>query len=534
MLFMSILSLIAAVAINIIPQPQFVRQVDGEFVLADKPIYVDDAFGEMADCSIRSFSDQLSKVGAGRHTVRTFNSKAISGRGITFILDPDVPAQGYELEVARKSVVVRSGDDYGVLYAIQTIKQLLPSAVYSSQKENVHWAIPCCNIKDKPEFAYRGMHLDVARHVFSVNEIKKYLDVMAIFKINRFHWHLTDDQGWRIQIDSYPLLTEIGSWRDGTQVGLDVKSSDGIRYGGYYTKEQVREVVSYASSLGIETIPELDLPGHMLAALTAYPELGCTGGPYEVWQRWGISKDVLCAGNPEIYDFLCDIIDEMVELFPYEYFHIGGDECPKDRWKLCPKCQAKIKELGLESDEHASAEARLQNYVMAYIQDYLATKGKKVIGWDEILEGDLAEGTTIMSWRGVSGGVKAANRGFDVIMTPRDNMYFDYCQLPEKPEGFVGPRRMLPVEKVYSLDPYDQIEPSKRHHILGVQSNMWTEYIADDDYLEFQLLPRMLATSEVQWCSASNKDFERFFAVVQNKWYEIFDMMGYNYCRLPL
>lgn len=512
--------------INILPQPYKLEEGSGEYVFGKtQTVYFDPSFGEIAREEFNTLCSQIQLT--SRHKLKFAKSPS----GIAFIRVLDIVAEGYTLDISSEGVVVKASDDHGLFYALQTLKQLLPVDFFGKGSPDKRmWTLPYCHIEDHPQFSYRGMHLDCARHMFSVAELKKYLDMMALLKMNHFHWHLTDDQGWRIEVSSFPKLMETSAWRSGTQIGMDRSSSDGVKYGGYYTKEQIREIVSYASKYGIEVIPEIDLPGHMVSVLAAYPEFGCTGGPYDVWTHWGISPDVLCAGNPAVYEFLEKVIDEVAELFPCEYFHIGGDECPKTRWEVCPKCQQKIRELKFEADSRATAEQRLQNYFMSRVQSFLNNRGKKAMAWDEILEGDPAKGTLIMSWRGAEPGIRAANSGFDVIMTPYEYMYFDYCQFPEKPEGFIGPRRLLPLEKVYSLDPYYKIEESKRAHIIGVQSNLWTEYISDDKYLEFMLLPRVLATSEIQWCSPENKDFDRFTQTLERKWLGgILDILGYNY-----
>ena len=426
--------------------------------------------------------------------------------------------------------MVKASAYNGFLYALQTLKQLTDVEIFSDKVDpDQKFLFPVVSIKDKPRFAYRGMHLDCARHFFSVEEVKKYLDIMAAYKLNRMHWHLTEDQGWRIEIKKYPKLTQIGAFRNGTMVGKDFNSNDGIRYGGYYTQEQVKDIVAYAQKLGITVIPEIDLPGHMLGALAAYPELGCTGGPYEVWTRWGVSDQVMCPGKEDMFIFLEDVFTELMELFPSEYIHIGGDECPKTEWEKCPNCQARIKALGIKADDKHSAEQYLQNYVTARVQKFLNDHGRKIIGWDEILEGELAPGATVMSWRGVDGGVKASALGFDVIMTPNTYCYFDYYQSGDKDNEPLAIGGNLPIEKVYGYEPFDGLDASQQKHILGVQANLWTEYIGTDDYLEYMLLPRMCALSEIQWCAKDAKDFDRFASALRAESFKIFDTLGYNY-----
>ena len=447
-----------------------------------------------------------------------------------FLKDASFGPEAYGIVVESGVAIIRASGLPGVLYALQTLQQMLPAAIYGKEiAEKESWRLPCCEIRDEPRFAWRGMHLDCSRHFWQVDEIKRYLDVMAMFKLNRFHWHLTDDQGWRIEILSYPLLSQISCWREGTMVGHDFSSNDRIRYGGFYTQDQIREVVAYAARRGITVVPEIDLPGHMLAAMAAYPELGCTGGPYAAWTKWGISDQVLCAGKESTFDFLEAVLGEVAELFPGEYIHIGGDECPKTAWKNCPHCQARIRELGLQDDGRFTAEQYLQNYVTKRVQDFLATKGKKIVGWDEILEGELAPGATVMSWRGTDGAKQASAKGFDAILSPVSHCYFDYRQSEDpdfEPDGFNG---VVTLETVYSLDPLDGIDPGQAHHILGVQANLWTEYISTPEHLEYMLLPRLLALSEVQWCPAGQRDFARFLRVLREHEFPVLTKAGYSY-----
>ena len=538
---LAVLSAYAAQPVpRIIPQPQSYEPAKGACKLSGIIVNCDPAIGEKAVRMVSIFADQLTMVSGKTCTVATpvgLAATAAKGaaKGMNFIPDASLAPEAYTLSVIKGSVVVKASDYNGFFYAVQTMKQMLPAAIYGSKPApEEKWVLPCCEIKDAPRFAYRGMHLDCCRHFFSVAEVKKYLDVMAMYKLNRFHWHLSEDQGWRIEIKKYPLLTEVGGFREGTQIGYDRDSNDGVRYGGYYTQDQIRDIIGYADERGITIVPEIDLPGHMLAALTAYPELGCAGSaPYKVWTRWGVSKQVLCVGKERTMKFLEDVLCEVAELFPGEYIHIGGDECPKDEWKKDPDCQAKIRELGLTSDKNASAEARLQNYVTARMQSFLATKGKKIIGWDEILEGELAEGATVMSWRGTKGGIKAAGAGYDVIMTPNTYCYFDYAQgadLKSEPLSITkDPKRAVSIEKIYNYEPFDELTELAQKHLLGVQANLWTEYIGSDEYLEYMLLPRMLALSEVQWCPQGTKDFTRFMDAVRTKHYPVFELLGYNY-----
>jgi len=430
---------------------------------------------------------------------------------IEFQSDRTLPVEAYTLDVTPEGVNIGSNSYNGFLYATITFFQMLPANIQADGPVKGQKAVlPVVSIKDQPRFSYRGMHLDCARHMFSTDEVKKYLMLMANYKLNVLHWHLTDDQGWRFESKKYPRLNEISAYRDGTMVGNDFNSCDSIRYGGYYTQEEMKEIVVYASLLGITIIPEIDLPGHMVAALAAYPELGCTGGPYKVWTRWGISDDVLCPGKEETFTFIEDILDEVCSVFPGGYIHIGGDECPTTRWQHCPDCQRRIRELHLHSVPGRTKEQYLQNYVTNRVQMYLASKGRRMIGWDEVLEGGVLPGATIMSWRGTEGGIKAANMGFNAIMTPTSYLYFDYYQSDQKDLEPLSIGGYQPIEKVYSYDALEGVPADAQDHILGVQANLWTEYIATDRHLEYMLLPRLAALSEIQWCSPDNKDFDRF------------------------
>lgn len=524
--------------ISIVPQPESIEIQKGSFKAIGAGVNCDSQLDARSRAAVQAFANRLSltsgKVSSFAVPIGlTKAAEAGTIKGFVFINDPSLAEEEYVIEVGAKAVKVSASSYNGILYSIETIKQMLPISIYGSQTDpSGDWHLPCCLIKDKPRFGYRGMHLDCSRHFFSVDEVKKYLDIMAVYKLNRFHWHLSDDQGWRVEIKRYPELTLVGGYRGGTMIGRDFSSDDGIRYGGYYTQEQIRDVISYAAHLGITIIPEIDLPGHMLAALSAYPELGCTGGPYEAWHKWGVAEQVLCVGKESTFTFLEGVLEEIAGLFPSEYIHIGGDECPKTEWENCPDCQARIAELGLKDDGKFTAEQYLQCYVTSRIQDFLATKGKKIIGWDEILEGKLAEGATVMSWRGVDGGIQAAGMGFDAIMTPTTYCYFDYCQSREPDNEPVGIGGFISWEKVYNYEPLEGMPAGADKHILGVQANLWTEYIQTNEHLEYMLLPRLLALSEVQWCTPANKDEASFKAKLAGHQLKILDKLGYNYRKL--
>ena len=539
-LFVGILCLLslcarAGVLEDIVPRPAQAELHKGSLRVSGIAVKCDPAFEPDARNAISSFASRLGFISGKSCPFSTpigLHEAVASGKvkGMLFLKDASFGPEAYGIVVESGVAIIRASGLPGVLYALQTLQQMLPAAIYGKEiAEKESWRLPCCEIRDEPRFAWRGMHLDCSRHFWQVDEIKRYLDVMAMFKLNRFHWHLTDDQGWRIEILSYPLLSQISCWREGTMVGHDFSSNDRIRYGGFYTQDQIREVVAYAARRGITVVPEIDLPGHMLAAMAAYPELGCTGGPYAAWTKWGISDQVLCAGKESTFDFLEAVLGEVAELFPGEYIHIGGDECPKTAWKDCPHCQARIRELGLQDDGRFTAEQYLQNYVTKRVQDFLATKGKKIVGWDEILEGELAPGATVMSWRGTDGAKQASAKGFDAILSPVSHCYFDYRQSEDpdlEPDGFNG---VVTLETVYSLDPLDGIDPGQAHHILGVQANLWTEYISTPEHLEYMLLPRLLALSEVQWCPAGQRDFARFLRVLREHEFPVLTKAGYSY-----
>ena len=520
---------------DIVPRPAKAELLKGSFRVSGAAVKCDPAFDAATVEAVGRFAARLGYACGKTTPVSTPPGlrEALAGgkvRGIIFLRERSLADEAYDIAVSSRNVIIRASGLNGVLYALETLRQMLPVSIYGQRQAlQDRWTLPCCLIEDSPRFAWRGMHLDSSRHFWSIAEVKRYLDVMAMYKLNRFHWHLTDDQGWRIEIKAYPLLSQVACWREGTMIGRDFSSNDGIRYGGFYTQDEIREVVAYAAARGITVVPEVDLPGHMLAAMSAYPQLGCTGGPYAAWTRWGVSDQVLCVGKESTFEFLEKVLAEVAELFPGEYIHIGGDECPKEEWKKCPECQARIRELGLKDDDRFTAEQYLQNYVTKRIQDYLATLGKKIIGWDEILEGELAPGATVMSWRGAAGGREAAARGFDAIMTPNSHCYFDYYQAEGCEGEPLGIGGFLPVEKVYSLDPLEGIDPAHAHHILGVQANLWTEYISTPAHLEYMLLPRMLALSEVQWCTPERRDPDRFLRVLQEHEYPVLEQAGYNF-----
>lgn len=440
-------------------------------------------------------------------------------------LNSDENVESYELVVTADQVLINGTTEAGVFYGIQTLRKSLPVA------KGAEVNLPAVVIKDQPRFSYRGMMLDVSRHFTSVENVKKYIDILALHNLNTFHWHLTDDQGWRIEIKKYPKLTEIGSKRSGTVIGRNSGEYDNTPYGGFYTQEEAKEIVKYAAERYITVIPEIDMPGHMQAALSAYPELGCTGGPYEVWRQWGVSEDVLCAGKDETLVFLKDVIDEIIEIFPSTYIHIGGDECPKSRWKECPTCQTKVKALGIKADKAHSAEDYLQSYIISSVEKHLNEKGRQIIGWDEILEGGLAPNATVMSWRGMGGGIQAAKQGHDVVMTPTTHVYFDYYQTLDTENEPLAIGGYVPLEIVYSLEPVPAgLTAQEEKHIIGTQANLWVEYIPTFEQVEYMILPRLAALAEVQWVAKEQKSYDAFL-VRLSRLVDIYAQQGYNYAK---
>ncbi len=507
---------ISAQDFAIIPKPQEISTGVGKFIL-DKncSLQYDETNSEVARIS-GFFQEYLENV----YDIKCKKSSGEKTIQFKILSNSNLGNEGYLLKVSEKSIVIIASKANGLFYGMQTLKQMLPV-----EAQNGNLEIPVTDIKDQPRFTWRGNMLDVGRHFFPVSFIKKYIDILAMYKINTFHWHLTEDQGWRIEIKKYPLLTEISHWRDETTLGhySSKQGLDGIGYGGFYTQDQAREIVRYAAERYITVVPEIEMPGHSSAALAAYPNLGCTGGPYIVQQTWGVHKDVYCAGKEETFDFLKNVIDEILDIFPSEFIHIGGDECPKDAWKLCDACQNRIKENGLK-DEH-----ELQSWFISRMDKYIASKGRRLIGWDEILEGGLAPGATVMSWRGVKGGIEAAKQKHDVVMSPNSHMYIDYYQSRDKENEPLAIGGFLPVERVYEYEPVpDELTPEEAKYILGVQTNLWTEYVATTKKAEYMLLPRLQAQAEVGWTNKELKNFEDFEKRLETDYLRL-EKLGINY-----
>lgn len=504
---------------DVIPLPQSIVMVKGKaFILnSNTTIFCsskDDLMQKNAcflSCYIADLTGLKLKVSdikpkKGNYIELLLNNKNIKGE------------EAYTININNKNIKISGFTSAGVFYGIQTLRKSLPIC----NATNNPIVLPAAEIKDAPRFKYRGMMLDCSRHFFSIDFIKKFIDLIALHNMNTFHWHLNDDQGWRIEIKKYPKLVEIGSVRTGTVMGRNSDVDDSIKYGGYYTQEQCREIVEYARQRHITVIPEIDMPGHMKAVLASYPNLGCTGGPYKVGHNWGVYYDVLCIGNEDTFKFVEGVLDEIIDIFPSRYIHIGGDETPTKRWSECSKCEKIMQKEGLPIN-------KLQAYFTNRIEKYLNSKGRSIIGWDEILDGDINKSATIMSWRGIEPGEKGAKMGHDVIMSPTSHCYFDYAQTKEQYSEPLTQVHSLDVEQVYSLDPAPKTmsEESKKH-ILGVQANLWTEYISNPNLATYMLLPRMAALSEVQWTSPAQKDFKQF-KIRATRLSKLYDKYGYIY-----
>ena len=434
-------------------------------------------------------------------------TKAHGDNNVIFKHNASLADEGYILEITPENILISAKTGAGAFYAIQTLKQIIPVQAYETPINIDKLTLPTIKISDKPKFGYRGFMLDCSRHFWDVETIKEILDILAIHKMNRFHWHLTEDQGWRIEIKKYPLLTKIGSKREQTTTGRN-EGMDGIPYGGYYTQNDIKEVVKYAQERFITIIPEIEIPGHSLGALSAYPWLGCEGeaGNYKTWPNWGVSPQIACAGRESTFKFWEDVLSEVIDLFPSEYIHIGGDEAPRDKWKTCPDCQKRIKENNLKN------EAELQSYVNTRIEKFLNDRGRKLIGWDEILEGGVSQSATIMSWRGADGGIAAAKKGNYAILSPDSHCYLNFYQTTDRKDEQLCIGGYIPLRKIYSLDPYDKLAADEQKYIMGVQANLWTEYISTPMQLEYMLLPRLGAIAEIGWSNpaADKKDVEEF------------------------
>ena len=500
---------------NVVPQPQEIKQVKSKpFMLTASTTIVSLNDSEEMRRNAQFLKEYITD--ACKLNLAVDSKKSTSS--IILAIDPKIKnSEGYSIVVNSKGVVIKGATAQGVFYGVQTLRKSLPITTVAGSIE-----LAPVVIDDAPRFGYRGMMLDCARHFFPLEFVKRYIDLLAMHNMNVFHWHLTEDQGWRLEIKKYPELTQKGSIRQGTQVGHNDRVFDGVPYGGYYTQEQAREIVEYARQRYITVIPEFDIPGHTKAALACYPELGCTGGPYQVARSWGVFQDVLCLGKETTFTFVQDVLDEIMDIFPSKVIHIGGDEAPTVAWEQCPLCQKKMKEEGVDAKH-------FQGYFTNRIEKYLNSKGHSIMGWDEILEGKISTTATVMSWRGAEPGIQAALKGHDVVMTPNTHTYFDYYQADDKEEkklGLIG--GLSTVENVYNYNPTPSVLPdSVRKRILGVQANLWTEYIAGKDIAEYQILPRMAALAEVQW-TTQPKNYEGFKERL-TRFVSFYDLYNYVY-----
>ncbi|WP_313807574.1 family 20 glycosylhydrolase [Flavobacterium sp.] len=503
-------------ALPLLPQPKEMQVQNGNFILNKATLLL--AENSQKSNEIRLFN-QFLQSNYGFQLLTVNNSKSSENIIQIQVENPEANDSGaYQLEVTAQQIRIFAKSNLGLFYAFQTLQQLLPVEKISELK------VSCVKIKDEPKYSWRGMHLDVCRHFFPKEFIKKYIDYLAMYKMNTFHWHLTDDQGWRIEIKKYPKLTEVGAFRKGSMIGhYSEQKFDNKLYGGFYTQEDIKEIVAYAKERYITVVPEIEMPGHAVAALASYPELSCTGGPFEVAKIWGVLDDVFCP-KETTFQFLEDVLSEVITLFPSEYIHIGGDESPKVRWKNCQHCQALIKKENLK-DEH-----ELQSYFIKRIEKFVNSKGRKIIGWDEILEGGLAPNAAVMSWRGTEGGIAAAKQKHPVVMTPGSHCYFDHYQGEPKnePIAFGG---YTTVEKVYSFNPTpDALSKEEAKYILGAQGNLWTEYIETPNHVEYMIMPRMAALAEVVWGTSSPNNYKDFQdRLLQH--FSVYDQRGINYSK---
>ena len=515
--------------IDIVPQPQEVSTYDNApFVLKPNTRLVVPTSFEVIPTETDDERSMYYVLNAIKEQTRQIfgreiplKEKEVSKNFVLLKNDPELAEEAYIINVRSEGIIITASTARGFWYAIQSLRQLIPAKAFTDAKvKGVQ--IPSLTIVDAPAFAYRGAHFDVCRHFFTVDEVKEYIDILACHKLNRFHFHLTEDQGWRIEIKQYPRLTEVGAWRDSTVIRKEWGHYDHERHGGFYTQDEIRDIVQYAEERFITVVPEIEIPGHALAALASYPELGCRGEGYTVCPTWGVFPEVFCPGKEETFTFWENVLTEVMDLFPSKYIHIGGDECPKSEWEKCPLCQQRIKEEGLKN------EFELQSYVTRRVEAFLNAHGRSIIGWDEILEGGVTPTATVMSWRGTSGGIQAAQAGNNVIMTPNTYCYLDYYQSKDTDNEPFGIGGFLPVEKTYTFDPYAGLNEEQQQYILGVQGNLWTEYVATLEHAEYMLLPRISAIAEIGW-KLTDRSYDDF-AARMNHARTYFDLYGWNYC----
>jgi hexosaminidase len=492
--------------IHLIPKPVKMQAMPGEFIFSAACKVA--AKGEAAGIARRWVESLFPAL---NFNLDIYLSEETEPGTLHFMLDPGqslLGSEGYRLEVLPEKIIISAFEPAGLFYGGQTLKQLMPDGIFGATNIRLdQFGIPCVKIEDRPRFTWRGAMLDVCRHFMPKQFVLKYIDLLAMHKMNSFHWHLTEDQGWRIEIKRYPRLTEVGAWRKETVIGAVGEETtdfkfDGILHGGFYSQEDIREVVEYARQRFINVVPEIEMPGHSQAAIAAYPELGNTSEKLDVWPLWGVNQHIFNV-KESTFKFMQDVLDEVLQLFPSQFIHVGGDEAPKKEWRQSGDAQARIRELGLKNEEE------LQSYFIRRISEYLASKGRRLVGWDEILEGGLAPGATVMSWRGEQGGTTAANAGHDVIMAPLEYTYFNFTQKTGDLHDVSSFGIELPLRKVYEYDPIPfELDPLKAHHVLGAQAQLWTEYIPNEDWAEYQAFPRLCAFSEVVWSPNAGKDFD--------------------------
>ncbi len=497
--------------LSLIPAPVSSEIYNGHFYLSSSTKIYADSPSQLSNASLF-----ISFLKTNFNLNISTTSNAVD-RNVISLLSDTSKKEGYQLNIDKNRIRI-SGDDAGVFYGLQSLIQLLNNPSKNGFK------IQCAEILDYPRYQWRGMHLDVCRHFFPKDFVKKYIDILALHKMNTFHWHLTDDQGWRIEIKKYPKLTQVGAYRKGSMVGAySEQKFDTVTYGGFYTQNDIREIIEYANQRHITIVPEIEMPGHATAALASYPEFSCTGGPFLVEKQWGVFDDIFCPKD-ETFEFLENILTEVIDLFPGKYIHVGGDEAPKTRWKNCAHCQALIKKENLK-DEH-----ELQSYFVQRIEKFVNSKGKQIIGWDEILEGGLAPNAAVMSWRGTEGGITAANQKHFVVMSPGSHCYLDHYQGNPRNEP-ISIGGYTTVEKTYSYEPTpDELSDESKKYIMGAQGNIWTEYITTSDHVEYMALPRLSALSEVLWSPRALRNYDQFSQRLTNQ-FRLFDRLKYKYAK---
>ena len=516
--------------LNLIPVPAKMKINTGQFVINSKTTINLSVHNKEMQDAVAVFSNLLRRTAGLRLQITTNQA---SSNAILCKINPSISNyEGYKLSVQKDLIVVEAKTPNGIFYAMQTLRQLLPFQIERPYLSNTSWVIPCLEIEDEPRFAYRGLMLDVCRYFMPKEFVLKFIDMLAYHKMNTFHWHLTNDQGWRIEIKQYPKLTQVGAFRNRTLEGRyysfeSNRNWNNTRYGGFYTQAEIKEVIEYAKRRFVTVIPEIEMPGHALAALASYPQYSCTGGPFQVEGSWGVFNDIFCP-KEETFTFLQNILTEVIDLFPSQYIHIGGDEAPKLRWKNCAHCQALIKKEGLK-DEH-----ELQSYFTKRIEKFVGSKGRRIIGWDEILEGGLAPNATVMSWRGEAGGIETAKQHHDVIMSPTSYFYLDYYQADPRTEPMAMGGSVVPLWRVYSYNPIPaSLTPHEASHIIGVQGNVWTEYISTPEHAEYMAFPRGAAVAEIGWSPQSLRNYPDFKQRVVHQ-FKRYDGIGWKYCDVIL